>query len=189
MKGSDLEKGLFIMYKDEPHLILDREFVSPGKGSAFCRLRLRNCINGSTQKDIIFKASETTEEADVTSRSCQFQYSDDSVYFFMDNSSFEQYEIPRAGGFEDKVYYMEEGDVFDISFWGDRPLDITIPKKKAFIIKDSPEALKGDTATSVTKTITTTTGLKVKAPGFLKEGEKILVNTETNEYVERVNEK
>ena len=83
---------------------------------------------------------------------------------------------------------MKDGDSYRVVLWEDKPIDIKIPPKIVYTVVDAPEAIKGDTATNVTKVVTLDTGLKVKAPFFIKEGEKILVNTETNEYVERVNE-
>jgi len=190
MKVSSIEKGGFFIYKNAPHLVIERTFVSPGKGSAFARLRLKNVITGIIEKDVVLKTNETVEEADVLERKCQFLYLEDkggdSELHFMDEQNFDQFIIPLKDQ-KEKYPYINEGEIFNIVFYDENPIDIILPKKKAVIVIEAPEALKGDTATSVTKIVTCQKGLKVKTPGFIKEGENILVNTETNEYVERVN--
>jgi elongation factor P len=104
----------------------------------------------------------------------------------MDNESYEQYEVPFTG-MEDKKLYLQENEVYELTIWGGKVIDIKIPYKVAFTVAESENYVKGDTVSGATKPITTETGLTVRVPLFIKQGEKILVNTEANEYVERVN--
>jgi elongation factor P len=104
----------------------------------------------------------------------------------MDNESFEQYEVSISEN-PDKKFYLKEGDTYDLTIWEGKVIDIGIPYKIVFTVAESENYIKGDTATGATKPVVTDTGLTVRVPLFIKQGEKILVNTETNEYVERVN--
>jgi elongation factor P len=104
----------------------------------------------------------------------------------MDNDSYDQYEVPITE-MEDKRYYLKEGESYELTIWEGRVIDIKIPYKVVFTVAESENYVKGDTVSGATKPIVTETGLTVRVPLFIKQGEKILVNTETNEYVERVN--
>jgi elongation factor P len=105
----------------------------------------------------------------------------------MDNESYEQYEVPIAGK-DDKKYYLKEGESYDLTYWQGSVIDIKIPYKVVFTVAESENYVKGDTVSGATKPVVTETGLTVRVPLFIKQGEKIRVNTETNEYVERVND-
>lgn len=188
IKSGSIDKGIYIIYKNEPHLVVDREFINPGKGSSFTRLKLRNAKTGAVFKDVIVKASETVEEANISEKKVQYLYFEGNSYFFMDNENYEQYEVVETG-FEEKKPYLQDGEIVSLVFWEEDVIDIVLPKKKIMTVKDAPEAAKGDTATTVTKLVLCTTGLEVRTPAFIKDGDKILVNTETGEYLERVNDK
>jgi len=104
----------------------------------------------------------------------------------MDNDSFEQFTVPFAG-FEEKKSFMMEGDTYKVVIWDEKPIDVKIPYKMIYTVTQASEGVKGDTVTKTTKPVTIETGLVVRVPLFIKEGEKIMINTETKEYVERVN--
>lgn len=184
-KAGSIDKGMFILLKDEPHLVAEREFVKPGKGQAFVRLKLKNVRTGLVQRPVI-KSHESVEEISVVDHPSQYLYADDSAYHFMDTETYEQYEIPLSG-FEEKRNYMKEGDTYDVVMWESAPLDIKIPLKEVYTVSQAEDAVRGDTVTGATKTVACETGLVVKVPIFIKAGDRILVNTETGEYVERVN--
>lgn len=185
MKAGAIDKGTCLLMKNEPYLVAEREFVNPGKGSAFVRLKLKNLITGQVLKQVI-KTQDSVEEILVEDKACQYLYSDGDQFYFMDNETFEQFAIPIEG-FDDKKYYMKEGDPYTVVMWEDKPIDIKIPYKMEFVVTEAQDAIKGDTVTGATKTVKTETGLEVKVPIFIKEGETILVNTESGDYVERVN--
>jgi len=105
----------------------------------------------------------------------------------MDNESYDQYEIP-VSTHEDKKFYLKEGESYDLTFFQGSVIDIKIPYKVVFTVAESENYVKGDTVSGATKPVVTETGLTVRVPLFIKQGEKIRVNTETNEYLERVND-
>jgi elongation factor P len=185
VKAGQVAKGMFLLFKEEPYLVAEREFVNPGKGSAFVRLKLKNLRTGLVMRETI-KSQETVEDIEVESRDAQYLYEDGEQYHFMDTESYEQFTVPLAG-LEERKNYLKEGEVFQIVEWEDQPIDIKLPYKMAFAVTHAEEAVRGDTVSGTTKLVTIETGIQIKVPIFIKEGESILVNTETGEYVERVN--
>jgi elongation factor P len=129
---------------------------------------------------------QEVEDAQVDQHKCQYQYADQEFYHFMDNETYDQYDVPIAAHAEKKPY-LQDGEEYDLTIFGGEVIDIAIPYKVVFTVAESENAIKGDSVSNNTKPITTETGLVVKVPLFIKQGEKIMVNTETNEYVERVN--
>lgn len=186
IKAGAIDKGMTILMKGDPYLVAEREFVNPGKGSAFVRLKLKNLQTGQVLKEVL-KSQESVEEVEVIDRKSQFMYADGEAYYFMDTETFDQYHVP-VEGFEDMGLFMKEGDTYTVIFWEEKPIDIEIPYKMVYTVTEAEEAIKGDTVTGATKTVRVETGLEVKVPIFIKAGEKILVNTESREYVERVND-
>ncbi|MCX7024214.1 MAG: elongation factor P [Spirochaetes bacterium] len=185
IRGGDIGKGTCLLFNGHPHLVVEREFVSPGKGAAFARIRMKNLRNGNVVQQTI-KTQEEVEDAVVDQVDCQYQYSDDEFYHFMNNESFEQFGVPLIGN-EDKKFYLKEGETYTVILWEHEAIDIKIPFKMVFTVTESENYVKGDTVSGATKPIVVDTGLTVRVPLFIKQGEKILVNTETNDYVERVN--
>ena len=185
IKAGAIDKGTCLLVKEDPYLVTEREFVSPGKGSAFVRVKLKNLRTGQVLRQVL-KSQETVEEASVEDRVAQYLYADGGVFHFMDNETYEQFEIP-AEGFEDTGLLLKESESYKIIVFEGTPIDIKIPMKDVYEVAYAEEALKGDTVTGATKNVTLQTGLVVKVPIFIKQGEKILINTESKEYVERVN--
>lgn len=184
MTTSDFKKGLPIRYNGDTYILVNYQFVNPGKGTAFTRAKMKNI---KTQKviEVTFKSGEQIEEADVQYKRCQYMYTDGKEFNFMDNSSYEQYGIPSELIGEQADYMMENGEV-TLVFVDQAPVSVQLPPKMEFTVKESPPGEKGDTATGGTKQVTIETGAKVNAPLFIKEGDVIRVNTDTGEYVERV---
>jgi elongation factor P len=133
------------------------------------------------------KTPDTLEDDQVETRECQYQYDDGTNYMFMDSLSFETVTVPETLN-ENLKYYLKEGEVYPIVIWKENPIDVKVPQKMIFTVAQSENYIRGDTVSGATKPIVTETGLTVRVPLFIKQDEKILVNTETNEYVERVNE-
>jgi len=185
IKAGTISKGDFLLVKNEPHLVAEREFVNPGKGSAFVRLKLKNLRTGQVLKQTI-KSQETVEDIEVVIRNFQYLYADNDNYHFMDSETYEQKAIPIEG-MEEKKLFLKEGDVYQLVLWENDPIDILLPYKMEFKVTEAQEGVKGDTVTGATKMATIETGLQVKVPLFIKTGDTILVNTDTKEYVERVN--
>jgi elongation factor P len=185
IRGGDIVKGSCLLQKGQPYLVVDREFHNPGKGTAVARIKMKSIKDGSVLS-LTIPTQQEVEDAQVDLRTCQYQYADQDNFHFMDNESFEQYEIPIEDNQEKKLY-LQEGNAYEVIIWEGKVIDIKIPYKVVFTVAESENYIKGDTATGATKPVVTETGLTVRVPLFIKQGEKILVNTETNEYVERVN--
>ncbi len=185
IKAGSIDKGMALLIKGQPYIVVEREFVNPGKGSAFARLKLKSPQTGQVLRETM-KTQDSVEDITVDDRDCQYLYFDGDAYHFMYTDTYEQFIIPSQG-FEDKQYLMKEGETFRITFWEHTPLDITIPYKVVYVVSEAEDAVKGDTVTGATKVVTLETGLRVKVPIFIKQGERVLINTETKEYIERVN--
>jgi len=185
IRGGDITKGTCLLQKGQPYLVVDREFHNPGKGTAVARIKMKSIRDGSVLS-LTIPTQQEVEDAQVEIRTCQYQYSDQDNYHFMDSESFDQYEVSITENPEKKLY-LKDGDSYQLIIWEGKVIDIQIPYKVIFTVAESENYIKGDTATGATKPVITDTGLTVRVPLFIKQGEKILVNTETNEYVERVN--
>ena len=183
IKAGSIAKGTFLLMKNEPHLVVEREFVNPGKGSAFVRLKMKSLVTGRGLQQVI-KSQDTVEDINVEHKDAQFLYADAENYHFMDLESYEQFTMPLSGQ-EDRKLFLKEGDTVQLSFWDDRPIDILLPYKIVLTVTQAGIGLKGDTVSGSTKQVTLETGLVIKVPLFIKEGDKLLINTETREYVER----
>jgi elongation factor P len=185
IRGGDIVKGTCLLQKGQPYLVVDREFHNPGKGTAIARVKMKSIKDGSVLTMTV-PTQQEVEDAQVHTVTCQYQYTDQDNYHFMDNESYDQYEVPISE-MEDKKYYLKDGDSYELTLWEGRVIDVKIPYKVVFTVAESENYVKGDTVSGATKPVVTETGLTVRVPLFIKQGEKILVNTETNEYVERVN--
>ncbi|MCL2184591.1 MAG: elongation factor P [Treponema sp.] len=186
IRGGDIVKGTCLLQKGQPYLVVDREFHNPGKGTAVARIKMKSIKDGSVLS-LTIPTQQEVEDAQVEIRPSQYQYADLENYHFMDSESFEQYEVSIEEN-PDKKLYLKDGEAYQLTIWEGKVIDIQIPYKVIFTVAESENYIKGDTATGATKPIITDTGLTVRVPLFIKQGEKILVNTETNEYVERVNQ-
>jgi len=185
MKAGAIDKGIALLIKGSPYIVVEREFVNPGKGSAFVRLKLKSPATGRVLKETM-KTQDNVEEILVEDKECQFLYSDAEAFHFMDTETYDQFEVPMEG-FADYKLLMRDGDTYKIIMWEEKPLDIIIPYKVVYKVTEAFEGVKGDTVQGASKLVTIETGLEVKVPIFIKQGERIMINTETREYVERVN--
>lgn len=186
MTTSDFKKGLAIKYNGETYVLVGYQFVNPGKGSAFTRAKMKNVKSGKVV-EVTFKSGEQIEEANMEYKKCQYMYNDGSEYNFMDNTSYEQFSMP-ADIIGDQGQFMIDGGDVTIVFVDNQPVSIQLPPKMDFVVTEAPPGERGDTATGATKQVIIETGARINAPLFIKEGDKIRVNTDTGEYVERVND-
>ena len=179
-----IKKDAFIMFKDAVHVVTDFQHVNPGKGAAFVRAKLKNVQTGKVI-DNTFKVGENVETVDLVRKTMQYLYSDGSGCSFMDNESYEQVTI-SADILGDKGQYLTEGQEVIVLTHDSQALSVELPKKLAFKVTEAMPAEKGDSAQGrVTKEVTLETGMKLNVPLFIKEGDEIIVNTESGEYVER----
>ncbi|EKD49121.1 MAG: Elongation factor P [uncultured bacterium] len=182
---NDIKKGVVLNYKDGLYAVVDFQHVNPGKGSAFVRTRLKNLSTGKVVENT-FKSAETIDFEQVTYRKMQYLFTDGNQYTFMDNVSYEQVEVP-ADQLGDDAKYLKEGIEATVILHNDRAIAIELPKKIQYTVASSPPAVKGDTASgNVTKEVVLDNGMTARVPIFIKEGDKIIIKTETGEYSERV---
>ncbi len=180
---SDFKKGIFIEFKDEPHQITEFQHVNPGKGSAFVRTKLKSLKSGRVQ-EFTYKSGESVTEVPIETHEMQYLYPDGDAYIFMDNRSFEQYTVPGAmiGDFSQ---YLKANDTYQVLVYGDDAVGVRLPKKVRLTVTEADEGAKGNTATGATKTVRVETGAVVTVPLFIKQGDVIAIDPETNSYLER----
>ncbi len=186
IKAGQISKGTALLIKGKPFVCIEREFVNPGKGSAFVRLKLKSPSDGQVLSETM-KSQDNAEDISVEDVDFQFVYMDQENYIMMNTVSYEQTEVPISM-FPDHKYFMIEGDSYRCSVYDDKILNIILPTKMVYEIAECEDAVKGDTVQGTTKYATTDHGLEIKVPIFIKKGEKVRVSTETKEYLERVND-
>lgn len=180
---ANFSKGMFIEFKSEPAQIVEFQFVNPGKGSAFVRTKLKSLKTGKVQ-EFTYKSGESAEELAVSTREMQYLYKEGSAYIFMDNQSYEQYPVTETllGTFVD---YLKPNDTYQMLVYNDDVIGIRFPKKVYLVVTEADAGAKGNTVSGATKTVIVETGAVVTVPLFIKQGEKVAVNPETGEYLER----
>ena len=178
--------GLKVMLDGAPHNIIENEFVKPGKGQAFNRVKLRNLMTGRVIERT-FKSGDTIEGADVMEREVQYLYVDGEHWYFMDPNSYEQYTAD-ANAVGDTKQWLKEQDMCVVTFFNDGPISVTPPNFVMLKITETDPGLKGDTSGGGGKPATLETGAVVRVPLFVQIGEIIKVDTRSGEYVSRVKE-
>lgn len=178
--------GLKIMLDRDPCTIVENEFVKPGKGQAFNRVKMRNLITGRVLEKT-FKSGETVEAADVMERELSYLYSDGEYWHFMDNETYEQVQAD-AKAMGDTVKWIKEQDNCVVTLWNGAPIAIEAPNFVVLRITETDPGLKGDTSGGGGKPATLETGAVVRVPLFVQIGEKINVDTRKGEYVSRAKE-
>lgn len=181
--SNELRSGIKVMLDSDPCAILDNEFVKPGKGQAFNRVKLRN-LNTGRVWERTFKSGETLEAADVMDRDLEYLYSDGEFWHFMEPESFEQFQADeKAVG--DTVKWLKEQEKYTVTLYNNAPLLVDPPNHIELEIAQTDPGVKGDTANGGTKPATLVTGAVIKVPLFVSEGEVIRVDTRTAEYLGR----
>lgn len=183
---NEFKGGLKIMLDGDPCSIIENEFVKPGKGQAFNRVRIRNLKTGRVLEKT-FKSGETVEGADVHETDMQYLYTDGEFWHFMDPTSFEQVSADEAA-VGDSVKWLKEQDLCTVTLWNGAPIIVEPPKFVVLTITETDPGLKGDTSGSGGKPATLETGAVVRVPLFVQIGEAIKVDTRTGEYVSRAKE-
>ena len=181
---AQFRKGIFIEFKDEPHQIVDMQFVNPGKGGAFIPTKLKSVKSGRVQ-DFTFKSGESAVEVMVETHEMQYLYKEGESYVFMDNRSYEQYQIPKPM-LGDFISFLKPNDVYQVLIHGDDAIGIRFPKKVYLKVTEAEEGARGNTVSGGgTKLVTVETGLKISVPLFIKSGDTVAIDPETGEYLER----
>ena len=178
IEAGDFKTGLTLLIDGDPWVVLDFMHVKPGKGAAILKTKMKNLKTGATQERN-FNASTKFDAAEINKLKAQYSYNMGDVYYFMDNETFETYELSEDQiGF--KKYFLLEGEEVSLVFWNGTVLDITVPEKVELVISDTTPAVKGNS--TATKDAVTETGLSIRVPLFIEPGEKILVFSEDGKY-------
>jgi len=180
---NEFKPGLKVMLDGEPCSILENEFVKPGKGQAFNRVKLRN-LKTARVWERTFKSGDTLEGADVMDYDLEYSYTDGEFFYFMDPDSFEQHGADRAT-VGDTEKWLKEQERYEVTLYNGSPISVTPPNFIELEIIETDPGLKGDTAQGGSKPATLTTGAVVRVPLFISQGEVIRVDTRTGEYVSR----
>ena len=181
---NDFKTGQTIIYDGNIYSVIEFMHVKPGKGGAFVRTKLRNLRTGSVT-DITFNAGTKVERAQIDKIMMQYLYANGDQHVFMNTESYEQIDIPGQQ-IENELKYIYEGMSVEVMFFdGKEILGVSLPDKVALEVKETVPGVKGDTKTNALKDAIMQTGLLVKVPMFIEEGERIIVNTNDGSYVSR----
>ncbi len=183
---NEFKSGLKIMLDGDPYTVVENEFVKPGKGQAFNRVKVRNLKTGRVIERT-FKSGDTVEGADVTDVELQYLYNDGEYWHFMDQQSFEQLAADAAA-LGDAANWLKEEAICQVTLWNGVPLSVAAPNFVIMTIVETDPGLRGDTSGGGGKPATLETGAVVRVPLFVQSGEVIKVDTRTGEYVSRVKE-
>lgn len=181
--ANQLKNGLKVMIDGDPCTMQDVEFVKPGKGQAFTRVKMRNLLTGRVWERT-FKSNESVEAADVMDRDMEYLYNDGELYHFMVPVTFEQYAADK-NAIGDNAKWLKDNSVCMVTLWNDNPISITPPNFIELQVTETDPGLKGDTAQGGSKPATLSTGAVVRVPLFIEEGEVLKIDTRTGEYVSR----
>lgn len=183
---TDLKKGQVFQLDGVPYRVVEYGQKVMGRGGSIVNVKIKSLLDGKVL-DKTFKGNDSIEAADVTTQNVQYLYNDSSTFFFMNEDSFEQFEVPRdiVGDF---AGFLKEGDKVQLQFFGERPINVELPKNVPLLVTYTENAVKGDTNSSITKEATLETGITIKVPAFIKQGDLISVDTTTGTYRERVKE-
>jgi elongation factor P len=183
---NELKNGLKVMIDNAPCNIVDLEFVKPGKGQAFTRVKIRNLKTGRVVERT-FKSNDTLTSADVIDVEMQYLYNDGEQWHFMVTENFEQYAAGREA-VEEAAQWLKEQDMCTVTLWNNEPLLVLPPTFVTLLITETDPGLKGDTSGGGGKPATLETGAVVRVPLFVQTGELIKVDTRKGEYVSRAKE-
>lgn len=183
METSDIKKGVKIMMDGQPYVVVEFQFVKPGKGQAFTRTKMKNLLTGGTLERNI-RSGEKLEAADVVDTTMQYIYPDGADYVFMDANTGEQITV-SADAVGDDAGFLMDGSEVGVTLYRGNPVSISLPAHIVVQVEETEPGVKGDTATNVTKPAKIATGATVQVPLFINEGEWIKVDTRTRSYLER----
>jgi len=178
------KSGLRIILDQDPYIIVENEFVKPGKGQAFNRVRVRNLKTGKVI-DKTFKSGENVEAADVIDKDMQYLYTDGEFWHFMEPNTFEQYSANEAA-VADAKNWLKDQDVCQVTLWNSEPLIVIPPNFVELEVIETDPGVRGDTASGGIKPAKLSTGAVVRVPLFIEQGETIKIDTRSKEYVSRI---
>ncbi len=181
---NDLRKGVTFEFDDALYKVLEYSHNKTGRGNASIRIKARNMLTGANIEKT-FQSGDRVQDVRLDFHNVSYLYSDGDFFHFMDNETFEQPAI-KADVLGDDAGYLKAGMEVKLTFYKNEPLDVELPTSVDLKVKEAEVAVRGDTATGVTKKVKTETGLFVQCPQFVKVGDVIRVDTRTGEYITRV---
>ncbi|WP_129597760.1 elongation factor P [Anaerophilus nitritogenes] len=181
--ASDFRKGITFEINGEPFVVLDFQHVKPGKGAAFVRTKYKSILTGGTREEA-FNPNDKFPKAHIETKEMQYLYSDGDLYYFMDNETYDQIPLTKEE-VEDAMLYLRENDTATVKFFKGKAFQVDPPNFVELEVTYTEPAVKGATATNVTKPATLETGAVVQVPVFINEGDRIKIDTRTGDYLSR----
>lgn len=181
---TDIKKGFKILIDGAPWVVVDHQFVKPGKGQAFIRTKLKSMINGNVV-DRTYKSGEKLDKADTEERTMQYLYQDGENYVFMDAQTYEQMYIPGEA-LGNNTFFLLDNMEIDVMLFEGKAIGVTPPTFVNLEVVETEPGFKGDTSGNTTKPAKLSSGLEVQVPLFVNQGDVLKVDTRTSSYVERV---
>jgi elongation factor P len=181
---TDLKKGTVFEFEAQPYRVVDYNQKVMGRGGSIVNVRIKSLIDGKVLEKT-FKGNDQLESADVSQQTVQYLYNDEQNFYFMNEDTFEQFAV-ASDVVADGGSYMKEGDKVDLQFFASQPIGLILPKNVPLKVTYTEAAVKGDTSTSITKDATLETGLVIKVPAFIKQGDILSVDTASGSYRERI---
>jgi len=185
LNATQIREGMVLVIDKELYRVTWTMHRTPGKGNAVMQTKLKSILTGKNLEQR-FMSAERVEKADLDTRTMQYLYPDADSYIFMDNETFDQNTLSAELIGEETTKYLTEGQGYSVTYYQDQPVGIELPKSMEFKVVSAPPEVKRATATNSQRAITLERGITVNAPGFVKEGDVVRINTETGEYMERV---
>jgi len=183
---TELKKGTIFQLEGVPYRVVEYSQKVMGRGGSIVNVRIKSLLDGKVLEKT-FKGNEQLDSADVSNQNVQYLYSDGNTFYFMNEETFEQFEIP-SDIIGDLAGYMKEGDRVQAQLFNGRVISIELPKNVPLEVTYAESVVKGDTANAVMKDATLETGITIRVPAFIKQGDVIKVDTRTGEYLERSKE-
>jgi len=183
---TDLKKGTLFQIEGIPYRVVEYNQKVMGRGGSIVNVRIKSLLDGKVLEKT-YKGNEQLDSADVSNQNVQYLYSDGNTFYFMNEDTFEQFEIP-ADLVGDGAGYLKEGDRLQLQFFNDTPINVELPKNVPLKVTYTENVVKDDTTSNVMKDATLETGITVKVPAFIKQGDVLKVDTRTGEYLERSKE-
>lgn len=180
---TEIKAGKNILWEDAPYVVLNAEHSKTGRAGAVLRTKLKNLLTGNVLEKT-FNGSDKVDEADMSKSKAQYLYPEHDGFVFMDTTNYDQFTLPKEVVGDANLYLLEGTEVTVLNF-NETPVNIELPIKVTLTVVEAPPGIKGDTAGTGGKVVFMETGLKISAPLFINEGDKLVINTEKGEYVSR----
>lgn len=180
---NEIKTGVLLKINNQPYMVIKAEHHKMGRGGAVLKTKLKNLIGGN-MLDRTFQGNEKCEEAETETNKANYLYKTDLEAYFMKSESYEQFSLPLEQ-IGDKIKFLKEGTDVDILYFQNSPVALKLPIKVSLKVVSAPPGVKGNSAGNVTKTVELETGVELNVPMFINESDKIIVNTDTEQYVGR----